>query len=203
MAAAVFALLGAAVLIASASVQGKPWHIVSFSVYGASLVFLFLFSALHHGIDGGERVDRTLRTLDYVGVFLLIAGTFTPISLILLRGVLGWSLFGVAWVVALTGIVLRAAHPSLPKWITSTLYITMGWLAVAAAIPLYARLPAPGFALIVLGGVFYSAGFVIYVTERPNPRPGVFGFHELWHVMVILGAASHYAAMAGWVLAAA
>ncbi len=188
---ACFALLGAGLLISQAAVQGDPWKIVGMSVYGASLVMLFTTSSLHHGLDSTPRVNEALRTLDYVSVFLLIAGTVTPLTLVLVRNTFGWTVLGAVWAIAIIGIVLRSVWRRVPKYITNTLYISLGWLTVAltgAGI----SLPIGALALMAAGGLVYSAGFVIFVIERPNLRPGIFGFHELWHFLVLVAAALHY-----------
>jgi hemolysin III len=195
LAATVFALLGASALIVDASIQGDPWKIVGFSVYGASLICLFLFSTLHHGIHASPRTEDVLRHIDYSAIFFLIAGSFTPICLVVVRNGLGWSVFGVVWLVSMIGIALRASIPALPKWLAMTLYGTLGWVAAVLAVPL---MKAAGFGaafLLAAGGILYTVGGVMYLTERPNPIPGRFGFHEIWHLMVILGALSHYLVM--------
>lgn len=200
LAASIFSLLGMVLLVVYASMGGTVWHIVSFSVYGLSLVSLFVFSALHHGVEGSRKLEDILRSFDYYAIFVLIAGSFTPFCLVVLRGPVGWSVFGVSWVVAAVGITLKAVFPEMPKWVFLTIYATMGWLGVAVAIPLVEILPWPAVALLLGGGVAYTAGAVVFSKERPNPVPGVFGFHEIWHVMVILGALTHYLCMLLYVL---
>jgi len=190
--AACFALLGAIVLITEAVLQKNLWKIVGFVVYGLSLCGLFLFSTLHHGINGGRRTERTLRTLDYAAVFTLIAGTVTPIALVLYRTPIGFSVLTVSWLLAITGIALRASLPRLPKYITSTLYIVLGWLPVIMIASDFSKLNAVGLLLLALGGVVYSAGLILFSLEKPNPVPGKFGFHEIWHIMVVVAAALHY-----------
>jgi hemolysin III len=132
-----------------------------------------------------------LRTMDYASVFFLIAGTATPLVLVLFRTVYGWTVLGGVWTIAVLGIVLRSVWRRVPKYVTNTLYIVLGWMAallagVASTVPLGATV------LMAAGGVAYTVGFVVYVVEKPNLRPGVFGFHELWHVLVVLGALLHY-----------
>jgi hemolysin III len=200
LAAACFALLGSVLLIAQASVHSKPWSIAAFSIYGASLVALFTFSTLHHGLNGSKRVNSLLRTLDYAAIFALIGGTVTPISLILYRNIYGWSIFGVVWAIAALGITLRAVHHALPKHITNTLFIVLGWLPAVLVLVGGTSLPFGALALLGVGGVLYSGGFVLFVAERPNPKPGVFGFHEIWHILVALAATSHYLFMYWYVL---
>ncbi len=192
--ASCFALVGAALLISQASVQGEPWKIVGFSIYGLSLMALFVSSTLHHGLNGSPRFDEVLRTLDYSSVFLLIAGTTTPLVLVLFRNTYGWTVFGAVWAIAVLGIAMRSVWRQLPKYVTNTLFISLGWLTVllvGAGVPL----PLGALALMAAGGLVYSAGFVIYVLEKPNLIPGVFGFHELWHLLVVVAAFLHYLLM--------
>jgi len=197
--AACFALVGAALLVSQASAEGDPWKIVGLSVYGLALVVLFVSSTMHHGIDRGARLNEVLRTLDYASVFFLIAGTVTPLVLVLFRNTYGWTVFGAVWAIASLGIVLRSVLRHLPKYVTNTLYIALGWLTILL-IGAGGRLPVGALVLMAAGGVFYSAGFVIFVIEKPNPRPGVFGFHEVWHLLVVVAALLHYLLMYFYVL---
>lgn len=201
MAGAIFSLVGLVVLVVFSSVMANPWKIVGFSIYGFSLFFLFLFSCLHHGVEGKEKTEELLRLFDYIAIFPLIAGTFTPLCLVILHNnPLGWSIFGVIWAIAAVGIILKAALPKLPKWVFMTLYISMGWIGAIIVIPLFPRIQWQGVSLIALGGVFYTIGAVIFTREKPNPLPGKFGFHEIWHIFVILGALSHFLLMFFYVL---
>ncbi len=199
--AACLALLGAALLVSQAVVQGDPWKIVGLSVYSLSLVSLFVFSTLHHALDRGPRFNEVMRTFDYIAVFLLIAGTITPLVLVLFRNVVGGAVLGVVWAISVFGIVLRSVYTSLPKYVTNTLYITLGWLPVVLVFA-DVTLPLGALALLAAGGLIYSAGFAVFVLERPNPFPGVFGFHEIWHLLVMLGALFHFLLMYRYVLPA-
>jgi len=201
MFASCFALVGAGLLISQASAQGDPWKIVGLSIYGLSLVTLFVSSTVHHALDRGPRLNELLRTLDYDSVFFLIAGTVTPLVLVLFRNTYGWTVFGVVWVIATVGIVLRSVLWRLPKYVTNTLYISLGWLTVLL-VGADGVLPVGALVLMAAGGLVYSAGFVIFVIERPNPRPGVFGFHETWHLLVVVAAVLHYLLMYFYVLRA-
>lgn len=198
---ACFSLVGAALLVVQAGVQGDPWKIVGVSVFGLSLLTLFVTSTLHHALDGSPRVNETLRTLDYDSVFLLIAGSVTPLVLAWYRTPFGWTVLGAIWAIAASGIVLRSVWRRVPKWVTNTLYIALGWM-VALLVSGAGDLPAGAVALMLASGLVYSGGFVLYVLERPNPWPGVFGFHELWHVLVLLGALLHYLLVYWFVLPA-
>ncbi|WP_024286477.1 hemolysin III family protein [Cellulomonas sp. KRMCY2] len=199
--AACFALVGAALLISQAGVQADPWKIVGFSIYGLSVVTLFVASTLHHGLDHSPRVNEVLRTLDYDSVFFLIAGSVTPLVLVLFRATYGWTVLGAVWVIATLGIVLRSMVRQLPKYVTNTLYIALGWVPVLL-VGAGGSLPAGAYALMAVGGLVYSAGFVIFVIEKPNPWPGVLGFHEIWHLMVVVAALLHYLLMYLYVLPA-
>ena len=199
--AACFAVVGAALLIVQAAEQRDAWKVVGFSIYGLSVVTLFVASALHHGIDGGARVNDVLRTLDYDSVFLLIAGSTTPMVLVLFRTTYGWTVLGAVWVIAAAGIVLRSLLRQLPKYVTNTLYIALGWMPVLL-VGSGASVPGGAMLLMAAGGLLYSGGFVVFVIERPNPWPGVFGFHEIWHAMVVVAAVLHYLLMYLYVLPA-
>ncbi|HET7723796.1 MAG TPA: hemolysin III family protein, partial [Propionibacteriaceae bacterium] len=122
---------------------------------------------------------------------LLIAGTATPLVLVLFRTVYGWTVLGGVWAIAVLGIILRSVWRSIPKWVTNTMYIVLGWMAALLA-GVASSVPLAAVVLMAAGGLAYTVGFVVYVVEKPNPRPGVFGFHELWHVLVVVGALLHY-----------
>ncbi|GAA5033412.1 hemolysin III family protein [Terrabacter aeriphilus] len=196
---ACLAVAGSGLLITQAAVLGDPWKIVGMSVYGLSLVALFVFSTLHHGLDRTPRTNEVLRTLDYDAVFLLIAGTVTPIVLVLLRNPYGWAVLGAVWVIAVLGITVRSIWRQVPKFVTNTLYMALGWIPVLL-VASDLRMPPAGLALMAAGGLVYTLGFVVFVVERPNPRPGVFGFHELWHLLVLLAAVLHFVAIYLFVL---
>ena len=197
--AAIFAVLGSAWLITDASVAGEVWHIVTFAIYGATLIGLFLSSTFFHGLPVEDEQREILRTLDYSFIFLLIAGTFTPICIALLGGTLAWCVCGTVWGVGIIGLVLRVTRPDLPVWITSTLYGGMGALGFSLIWPLYEATGWIGVALVGGGGVLYYLGTVVFSLEKPNPIPGRFGHHEIWHLFVIAGAATQFAFMAAYV----
>ncbi len=192
MAGAIFSLLGTVLLITLSAAAGKIWHIVAFSLYGFSLVLLFLASSFHHGISHSKKLDGFFRLFDYLAIFLLIAGTYTPLCLILSRDAWGWSTFGVIWALAAAGITIKSAFPNVPKWFTNTLYVCMGWVGIAMVVHIMPAIGMEGIMLILIGGILYSAGSVIFYIEKPNPIPGKFGFHEIWHIFVLAGAVIHY-----------
>lgn len=174
---------------------GKPWHLVAFLIYGGALVLLYLASTLYHSLHACEAGMRRLLIFDQVAIYLLIAGTYTPLCLVPLRGVWGWSLLAVVWGLAAVGIVLRIAWQGAPNWLPVALYLLMGWLSVAALRPLGAALPAEALRWLFAGGVVYTVGAAIFALQRPRLWPGRFGSHELWHVFVLGGSACHFVLM--------
>lgn len=168
------------------------WPFVVFSV---SMVALYAASASYHSFRSGERGLLWLRKLDHAGIFLLIAGTYTPVAYFGLSGPLQAAVLWIIWGVALSGITLKLVTMSLPRWISTALYLGMGWLAVAFLPQLAHNLPAAALFWLAAGGVMYSIGAVVYGTKRWNPRPGVFGFHEIWHLFVLAGTAAHVVMM--------
>lgn len=189
MVGSILSLTGTVFLLVNST---SVWEYVSFGLYGLGLLSLFMASTLHHGINGSPRVNAVMRLLDYNSIYLLIAGTFTPYCLILFRGRLGWSIFGIVWFLAAAGIALKSAIPRFPKWISMLIYISMGWLGALLFVPLLKTAPLMAV-LLISGGVVYSIGAVIFTREKPNPVPGFFGFHEIWHLFVLGGAILHYA----------
>ncbi|GAA5440787.1 UPF0073 inner membrane protein YqfA [Deinococcus caeni] len=168
------------------------WPFVVFSV---SMVALYAASASYHSFRPGERGLLWLRKLDHAGIFLLIAGTYTPVAYFGLSGPWQAAVLWIIWGVALSGITLKLVTMSLPRWISTALYLGMGWLAVAFLPQLARNLPAAALFWLAAGGVMYSIGAVVYGTKRWNPRPGVFGFHEIWHLFVLAGTAAHVVMM--------
>ncbi|MGB8932048.1 MAG: hemolysin III family protein [Anaeromyxobacteraceae bacterium] len=191
--AVVFALAGALVL---AHLARGPRATVSAAVYGASLVVLFGTSALYHRPRWGPRLYAIMRRLDHAAIFLLIAGTYTPICLVVpVEG--ARTLLTVVWAGALAGIVFAVLWPRAPKWLNAIVYLALGWVLVPA-LPAMARALGPiGLALLGVGGLLYSIGAIVYAARRPDPFPRVFGYHEIFHALVILAAALHYAAVVG------
>jgi hemolysin III len=190
-AGAVLAVVGLVVLWLSAVRHGTARTVVGCVVFGAALVLLYSSSTLYHSI-ADPRAKSVLRVLDHSAIFLLIAGTYTPFTLVSLRGPWGLALFVVVWALATAGIGLRLALPRRPTALFVTLYLAMGWCAVVAAKPLLAALPPGGIALLVAGGLSYSLGVVFYVWHRPY-------HHAIWHAFVLAGSAFHYAAVLRYV----
>jgi len=192
MAGSLASLAGLTLMVVMAAIKADTWHVVSFAVFGTTLVFMYTASFLYHGLNLSARSLARFRRIDHIMIFLVIAGSYTPLCLVPLRGPWGWSLFGIIWGLAVAGIIIKLFWMNLPRWISTLIYLGMGWLCVAAVFPLMRILDPAPLIWLALGGVCYSAGAVVYVLKRPDPFPGVFGFHEIWHMCVLLGSACHF-----------
>jgi hemolysin III len=167
-------------------------QLVAFTIFGLSQIALYTASTLYHSLPLSPAGVARLRRIDHMMVFVLIAGTYTPICLVALRGGWGWSLFGVVWGIALGGLIIKTRWMHAPKWLSTALYLAMGWAVVVAAPVLFDRLPVGAVAWLLAGGIIYSIGAVIYALKRPNLIPGVFDAHALWHLFVLAGSACFY-----------
>lgn len=189
-AGAVAAVAGLAVLVAEAD---GTLAVASAAIYGASLVLLLTASALHHAIHPRNPAGhRALHLLDHLSIFGLIAGTYTPVSLLRFPPAWGWSIFGAVWGLAIAGTLVRILWWSAPRWLYTGFYVLMGWTAVVAIVPLLDAFPPEALLLMLAGGLAYTVGAVVYARRRPDPWPRWLGFHGLWHVFVLLGAGLHY-----------
>jgi hemolysin III len=173
------------------------------AVYAAGVSGLFGVSALYHRVTWRPRVRRWMRQLDHAMIFLLIAGTYTPIGLLVLDGGLARTVLWLVWGGAVAGVILNLVFKDAPKWLAALVYVVLGWVAVIAMPQLLERMGAVGVTLIALGGVVYSVGALVYSTRRPNPAPAVFGYHEIFHLLVIAGVAFHFLAISRVVLGGA
>ena len=192
LAGALLALAGATLLVVMASARADPWRIVSFAIYGTSLVLLFLVSTLYHSSRG--RAKDVLRKLDHCSIYLLIAGTYTPFALVTLNGPWGWWLFGAVWGLAVIGIVQECWVARGARLASLAIYVLMGWLAVVAVVPLFDALAWNGMAWVVGGGMVYTAGIVFYLYDER-----VRHFHGVWHLFVLGGSGAHYVAIFAFV----
>ncbi len=190
------AFLAIAGLVPIVLLAGSARAYVGGTVFAASLVLLYTTSATYHRILWGPRMRSVMRRLDHSMIFVLIAGTYTPFCLLVLNTAWGISLLSVVWGVAGAGIALKMAWPSAPRWLGVGLYLTTGWLAVVASTQIAAWAAAGPLLLLVGGGILYSLGGVIYALRRPNLFPRVFGYHEVFHLLVIAGSALHYSLVA-------
>ncbi len=194
-AGAILALAGlVALLIVGWSVPAK---IVSLTIYGLSLIAMFSASAAYHAVRAKEKVLLILRKIDHAAIYLLIAGTYTPFCVNAFDGFWKWGMLSVIWSLAAIGIIVKVFYIKAPRWLNAGIYVVMGWLCVGAAGQMLATLPLWVFTWLIIGGVTYTLGAVVYITKIFNFWPGVFGFHEVWHIFVMLAAAAHYVAVLG------
>lgn len=182
---AVAALAGLVVAVVVAARQGDPWKIVSFSIYGTTLFLLYTISTLYHSLRG--RAKRFFHKLDHYSIYFLIAGTYTPFTLVTLRGGWGWTIFGIIWGLVVLGVVLESLPQKGNRVLSLVVYVLMGWLVLVALKPLLQALPGAGFAWLLAGGLFYTGGLIFYVFDEK-----VRHFHGIWHLFVLAGSVSHY-----------
>ncbi len=189
---AALSVAGLAILVVAAAQTGDAWRVVACSIYGASLVLLYLSSTLYHALTH-VRAKRVFRILDHASIYLLIAGSYTPFTLVTLRGPWGWSLFGIIWGLAVAGVVLKCFFVEKMPLLSTAVYVLMGWCAVGAVRPLLAQLPWAGFEWVLAGGVAYTAGVAFFASHRPYT-------HAVWHLFVLAGSACHYWAIYRYVV---
>jgi hemolysin III len=189
-------LIGAVVLVSLSVERGEAWHVVSAVVYGVTLVSLYAASTLYHAFKGTGARD-VLRVLDHCAIYLLIAGTYTPVTLVSLRGGWGWALFCTVWFLAIAGIVFKVWATGRFAVLSTAVYVLMGWLCIVALKPMFVLLSPGALALLGAGGVLYTAGTLFYHSERVPYS------HAVWHLFVVAGSVCHYLAIALYVLAPA
>jgi len=187
------AIIGLVFLTAAAYLYGDIWHMISFSIYGTTLVLLYLASTLYHSFTS-ERLKYTFKILDHAAIYLLIAGTYTPFTLVPLHGVLGWTIFGLVWSFAFVGIILKVFFVGRFEVVSTLCYILMGWFIVIAVKPLIATVPAAGMNWLLVGGLCYTFGTVFYLWHKLPYN------HAIWHLFVLGGSIAHFIAVFFYVL---
>ena len=180
--------------------HGTARHIIASAVFGTSLILLYGASSMYHLLSLSPQSSTILRRIDHAMIFILIAGTYTPICLIPLYGFLGWWLLIIIWCMAIAGIFQALYWLDAPRWFSTSLYLFMGWTVIVAFYPLVQSLPFDALIWFILGGLSYTVGAVLYAQKRPNPLPGIFGFHEIWHILVLIGSFCHLWAIMKYVL---
>lgn len=197
---AVLSAIGLVLMIYYAVSKGTVWHIVSFSIFGGSLILLYTASTLYHLLNISEKGVRVLRKIDHMMIYVLIAGTYTPICLIPLRGGWGYTMLITIWGIAITGIIMKLLWFDAPRWLYTLFYLIMGWLIVIALWPIAKTIPIAGVLWLIAGGLLYSIGAVIYGTKWPRLKSKVFGFHEIFHLFVLYGSFCHFWLMFRYIL---
>ncbi len=177
-----------ALLVVFSSLHGDVWHVLSFTVYGVTLVALYAASTIYHALKG-ESLKRLFKRLDYAAIFLLIAGTYTPFMLTQLRGPMGWTLLGIVWFICVTGVALQFFHDRIPSFVFTLVYVIAGWLVLFVMEPLVATVPRGGIWLLVAGGICYTSGVIFYVWHRLRYH------HAIWHSFVLCGSICHFLAV--------
>ncbi|KAA0087587.1 hemolysin III family protein [Paraburkholderia sp. T12-10] len=193
LAGVVLSVAGLAALVTMAAIAGDAYKVVSFSIYGAMLLVLYTISTLYHSVRG-PRLKAVLQKCDHAAIYLLIAGSYTPFTLVTLRGPWGWTLFGVSWGLAALGIAQELTLGRRTRSISMMLYVLMGWLALVAIRPLLHALPAAGAAWLLAGGLIYSAGIYFFINDE-RIRHG----HGIWHLFVLTGSLCQFVSVAGYV----
>ena len=181
-----------ALLVIGRSTTGKE---MSLLIYGCTLVLLFSASATYHLVEAGPRVTALLRKVDHAAIFLLIAGSYTPFCYNVFSGFWKWGLLAIVWSLALLGVTLKIFIINTPRWLNTALYLLLGWMIVFGIREMLAALPVGALIWLAVGGILYTLGAVVYLAKILNFVPGKFGFHEVWHIFVILGALAHFTAV--------
>ena len=185
---ALLAIAGTAVMIVMSAFKGDPWCIVSGSIYGFSLILLFTMSTIYHAL-APNRAKKVFRVFDHTSIYLLISGTYTPITIGLMRGVLGWILFSVVWSICILGIVLNSVSIERFKKVSMIFYIIAGWAVIMAIKPMLSLMTPLGLLFMLLGGICYTVGIIFYAMKKTKYM------HSIWHVFVLAGAVLHYFAI--------
>ena len=186
-------IVGLVTMLGYSSLYGDAWHITSSSIYGATLIMLYGSSTLYHSVTIPD-LKKVLQKLDHAAIYLLIAGTYTPFTLVNLRGGWGWTLFGMVWSIAIAGIVMELLVKERYHRVSLTLYLGLGWLIMIAIEPLLSNVATGGLVLLLIGGLFYSLGVIFYVWET------LVYHHAIWHLFVLAGSASHFFAVLIYVI---
>lgn len=188
----ILSIVGTILLIKLSLHPYRPLHLISFTIFGLGMISLYTTSTLYHWLSLSEAGIAKFRKADHIMIFIYIAATYTPVCILALRGSLGLCLLVIVWLIALGGIIIKIFWMNAPRWLSTLLYIFMGWLAVVVIYPLFDALPTEALIWLLAGGLFYTIGSVIYAFKKPNPFPGMLGFHEIFHLFVILGSFSHF-----------
>lgn len=192
--------IGLILLIKYSSGITNSYNTIILSVFGISSILLYSASSTYHKSTSSKKVIKVLRRVDHAMIYILIAGTYTPICLIALKGTMGTLLFLGIWILALIGIVLKMIWFDAPRWLYTGFYILMGWLSIFAIIPIIKAISLGGFIWLLSGGLFYTVGGIIYATKRPKINLKLFGFHEIFHIFIMLGSLCHYILMFKYIM---
>ena len=194
------ALLAPALLVGMLLIADGARASVGAAIFGAALIALYTTSASYHLAPWPNRARAVMMRIDHAMVFALIAGTYTPFCLVVLSNAWGITMLSVVWTLAAAGMLMKIAWPHTPRWLSVAMYVGLGWVGVVAAVDVITRMDALPLVMLMAGGALYSLGAVVYAARRPDPWPHMFGYHEVFHVLVVLGTALHLAVIAAYVL---
>jgi hemolysin III len=189
---ALMSMVGLVMLIIKAMSPFKIWHLTTYCIFGTGMILLYTASTLYHWLPLGKIGSARLRKFDHMMIFVLIAATYTPFCLVPLRGPWGWSIFGAVWTVAIMGIVFKLFWINAPRWLTTCIYVLMGWIAIIGIGPITRTLQPDAVFWLFAGGILYSTGALIYAFKKPNLIPHFLGFHEIFHLFVMMGSLAHF-----------
>ncbi len=189
----ILSIIALVLLLTHAKQHGNIWHVVSFNIFGASLIVLYAASTLYHSAKKPE-LRKKLRIIDHASIYVLIAGTYTPFTLVTLNGAIGWAIFGISWGFALTGIILKLFFTGKYKLISTLIYVFMGWIIVFAIKPLINNLSSDGLIWLVAGGMFYTIGAILYSIKKIKFN------HAIFHILVLIGSGCHFMSVFLYVL---
>ena len=192
--------IGLILLIKYSLDNSNAYNTIILAVFGISSILLYSASSTYHKSISSKKVIKVLRRVDHSMIYVLIAGTYTPICLIALKGAMGTFLFLGIWILALIGIVLKIVWFNAPRWLYTGFYILMGWISIIAVVPIIKAISLGGFMWLLAGGLFYTIGGVIYATKRPRINLKLFGFHEIFHIFIMLGSLCHYILMFKYIM---
>lgn len=192
---AILSIIGLYLLLNRNIASDTVYHTISFSIFGAAMIILYSTSALYHWLPTTNKYLPLLRKVDHIMIFVFIAASNTPICLVSIRGGWGWSIFASVWTITVGGFFLKIFWMNAPRFLYTSIYLLMGWMIVIGIYPLTKVMQMHGIMLLAFGGILYSIGAVIYATKKPDPFPGTFGFHEIFHLFIMAGSLSHYLMM--------
>jgi len=192
---AILSIIGLYLLLNRNIAGDTVYHTISFSVFGIAMIILYSTSALYHWLPSTNKYLPLLRKIDHIMIFVFIAASNTPICLVSIRGGWGWSIFASVWAITVGGFIFKLFWMNAPRFLYTSIYLLMGWMIVIGIYPLTKVMQMQGIMLLTFGGILYSIGAVIYASKKPNPLPGTFGFHEIFHLFIMAGSLSHYLMM--------
>ena len=188
----VLSIIGTIFLINSSLNPYNLNHLIAFSIFGLGLILLYTTSTLYHWLKLSDTGILRMRKADHIMIFINIAATYTPVCMIALKNNLGWTLLFIIWSIALAGILIKIFWIQAPRWLSTIIYVLMGWMAIVVIFPLIEVLQLQALVWLFIGGVSFTTGAIIYALKKPDPYPGILGFHEIFHLFVLLGSFSHF-----------